>query len=669
MIAFPLVGLWPAHSASGVCVSHTLRAGWFASLLIGCWSPLVVDGADADPLWQHRGAAPLTGREASETSPITGRLERDRLGGWHLLRPDGRGSHPIVGGDRLEKVTPPRVRPTAGMPLRIDLPGVTGWPVSWIAWRSGEIHMEPWRGREVVLDGRQVQRLRQPAGELTVQFHRGGKGAASPPGSLWAGRPAVAPEPGNRAGSDLRGGWPLRSGDEGVLLRSVSSAHNGAVSVAYRLLATSENEPSQPSDPAVFQLEFLFADQPPGAGLRVECGPTGPRASGAAAWRLQTAEAVTDLRGWQELELQFDAQRSLLLAGDVWIARGTAPPGGLREVRVQATSTESNAGSLVEFDSLRQTVALETLSAPEWPAISDTLWLDSGDELPLDEVLEMPVDPNQSAAQIRPNSDTPPWRDWSRLRGVIRARQPPGRWAEERGPLVRVTLGATQGLMRETGGVVEGRVTELAAGMLTLMHPQLGELQIPLTEMESLEFLGNRSRQRLEPAPHHLGNNLRPGWRIARPEGPTWSLSYERDADGPREARVELTMLVHELLPRDKIGRASAAASSGLPPAKPNSPVTGPRTGTVAIGAGEGDRGHPLETWVLLDDQPVGALNDLLLEDPLPGVRVPLRIVLPATALKAGRHVLRFIQIPASNDSGEFDDLEFEEISLEWPSP
>jgi len=89
----------------------------------------------------------------------------------------------------------------------------------------------------------------------------------------------------------------------------------------------------------------------------------------------------------------------------------------------------------------------------------------------------------------------------------------------------------------------------------------------------------------------------------------------------------------------------------------------------VAIGAGEGDRGHPLETWVVLDDQPVGALNDLLLEDPLPGVRVPLRIVLPATALKAGRHVLRFIQIPASNDSGEFDDLEFEEISLEWPSP
>jgi hypothetical protein len=47
-------------------------------------------------------------------------------------------------------------------------------------------------------------------------------------------------------------------------------------------------------------------------------------------------------------------------------------------------------------------------------------------------------------------------------------------------------------------------------------------------------------------------------------------------------------------------------------------------------------------------------------------VRVPLRLALPASALSAGTHVLKFTQTPASHDPGEFDDFELEDLALEW---
>jgi hypothetical protein len=74
----------------------------------------------------------------------------------------------------------------------------------------------------------------------------------------------------------------------------------------------------------------------------------------------------------------------------------------------------------------------------------------------------------------------------------------------------------------------------------------------------------------------------------------------------------------------------------------------------------------PLTTVVTLDDRPIGTLNELLTEAPLPGVRVPLRLALPASALSAGTHVLKFTQTPASHDPGEFDDFELEDLALEW---
>ncbi|MFM8287363.1 MAG: hypothetical protein ACKOGA_11605, partial [Planctomycetaceae bacterium] len=160
----------------------------------------------------------------------------------------------------------------------------------------------------------------------------------------------------------------------------------------------------------------------------------------------------------------------------------------------------------------------------------------------------------------------PPWGSWNHIRGFVAGPRTAESFPEEAVPRVRIGLSATQGLVKEPGGMLEGQALGLRGDELRVAHAWLGELALPLTELETVEFLDGSVRQRLEPAPHHLGNNRRPGWRVPLPEGSTWSLSYRREADGPRAARVALTLVVHELLPLDNLPPPDRAAVQTGPP-------------------------------------------------------------------------------------------------------
>lgn len=653
------------------------RLSWLGLICLAFSMPAAVWAEEEPPLWRPATAGPVS----------EGRLEVDAQGQWRLTAPQGGESIPAQRAGRLQRAAPARVRPTAGLPLRIDLPGATAWPIGWIGWNSGQVRMEPWGGKNTTLPWTSLHSLRQPAGEVTVQFHTALGGAQPPSASVWSDPAAASRPPLAVDRPESRTGWRLPASSAGVLLKSASAARAGGVSLAVRISNDRSNGNKTPCAGTVAQdgdglagdsttepactFEFLFGEQAPGEGLMVACHATGPRAIAGEPWQLSTAPPIEWGPGWHVLELQFDAQRTLVVSDNLWVARAAAAQAGLREVRVVSAPADSPLVS--EVDSLRQFVAVDLLAPPRWPAARDTLWLDSGDELPLD-LLDQPPPPQPGVKQrggankapALGEQGDPPWGPWSRVRGFVAGPRATGVFPEESTPRVRVGLAATQGLVKEPGGMLEGQALGMQGQDLRVAHPLLGEVLLPLAELETVEFLGTTVRQRLEPAPHHLGNNRRPGWRVPLPEGSTWSLTYRRDANGPQAARVELTLVVHELLPRAVALPQNPPAVGTNTPSKAGAlPNRQPAAG-VAAGLVAGVGLPPLTTVVTLDDRPIGTLNELLTEAPLPGVRVPLRLALPASALSAGTHVLKFTQTPASNDPGEFDDFELEDLALEW---
>ncbi|MFM8580127.1 MAG: hypothetical protein ACKOFW_01355, partial [Planctomycetaceae bacterium] len=583
---------------------------------------------EAPPLW----------RSGSGGEIVEGRLQVDAQGEWRLVIPQSGESIAAQRAGRLHRVAPARVRPTVGLPLRIDLPGATGWPAGWVGSSLQQASLQPWGGAITKLPWRAVHSLRQPAGEVTVQFHANLGGAKPPEGSVWTDQSGTARPPVTAERPAPRTGWRVPVSSSGVLLRSVSAARAGGVSVALRISdarqtadgaprkETSVPAPNEPpGDPAAgvaCTLEFLFGEQAPGEGLVVACEAAGPRASAAEPWRLSAAPPVEWQSGWHVLELQFDAQRTLVLSDNLWVARAVAPQAGLREVRIVSANSDSRL--VTEVDSLRQFVAVDLLAPPRWPAARDTLWLDAGDEVPLDLLDQAPppeLGEDRDAAQrkgeelsganppggvpgVAPVNEqaNPPWGSWNHIRGFVAGPRTAESFPEEAVPRVRIGLSATQGLVKEPGGMLEGQALGLRGDELRVAHAWLGELALPLTELETVEFLDGSVRQRLEPAPHHLGNNRRPGWRVPLPEGSTWSLSYRREADGPRAARVALTLVEHELLPLNNLPPQDRAAGQTGPPAPaPALPARLPAGGAVS-GLVKGNGLPPLRTVVTLDD-------------------------------------------------------------------
>ncbi len=163
-------------------------------------------------------------------------------------------------------------------------------------------------------------------------------------------------------------------------------------------------------------------------------------------------------------------------------------------------------------------------------------------------------------------------------------------------------------------------------------HPDLGRLKIARSEFRRLDVLHVGRRIVIAPHFHHLGNEMRPWFDVAPPEGTQLQVRFELHQ--PISTPVQLSVTVVELE-----GESHGARFENLV-----------RTGW-------------LQTQVRLNGQVVDYLNRHLKRSTAEPHR--LLIPLPEGLLKQGPNTLEFSQTPQDGRPGEFDDCGLFDIALQ----
>jgi hypothetical protein len=273
--------------------------------------------------------------------------------------------------------------------------------------------------------------------------------------------------------------------------------------------------------------EWIFGQGDAARTMRVELAGPGK------AYRCSTA-GMADYRGdvprragWHRLEFEFTSQRLLVLIDDyvLWSGPRKAAPGPLAECRLACESpADKVAAAAVRFDDfvISRPFPEPKPLEPGDPAQDDVVSLD-GDET-FGPIVELA--PLRIAQEVR---DAKQVHDWPSVREVLFHR---GTLVEQetRGDHVRLRLRAGGGQHDE----MEGAVVALDGDRLTLAHPFLGELTIPIARIDELRPLFRGRRIPIESSPRHLGRGTKGGFAVAKGEGDT--LRWQVKLDTPTSA-------------------------------------------------------------------------------------------------------------------------------------
>ncbi|MCY2968564.1 MAG: hypothetical protein NT069_33895, partial [Planctomycetota bacterium] len=478
------------------------------------------------------------------------------------------------------------VYPLQGNPRQLVLLGAESFPAGNPQFTNDQLRCVPFGGTPAAIPLGVIGLVRQPTGEFERQFHDADPeplDSQDPPSEVSLDRSDARSWSGKYS-------FALPAGVDVPILKSLFSSPAGGIAMMWY-------DPGEAGEHADVRFKIRFGTGDSVRVLTVSIPAGGKPISGSASeqWALEF-QSVERHIGWRQIRLLYSSQRTVLLVDQQVLASGPAPGVPFADLRAEShlNGGVPPDGPVAWIDDLHEFESWAATPLPRFPASLDTLWLDSDDEL---------VTPLFDQTESRKNSVIEI--DWMNVRGVLpkRRRCPPSDSVE--GWIASVELVPRLGELVDSGTTIVAAIRSADDSHVSLAHPWLGKLSIPWDFVQKITPLYRGQLQILDASPHHLGNNTKPGWQVALPEGTKWNCEFELAAPPADAARAFLGLSVVDLEP---FGGAFRLQGKQLEELK---------------------RGG-LRTALWVNDRNLGDLNSLL-DEPAP-IRSPRRLRIPIPA-------------------------------------
>jgi hypothetical protein len=404
---------------------------------------------------------------------------------------------------------------------------------------------------------------------------------------------------------------------------------------------------NRPAGGSAGGIEFVFTADTDQNILRVTLGGAdGPAVESPAGASL----AIQRLRprgGWQRLVVQFREGRVQVLIDEHLLASGSLA-GKLSEIRLSGGNTEFATGTLPRetAEGTRETAELliddivvqQDVDAGErastQPSGADMVELDSGDRL-FGTITR--ADGHQVEVEGVFGTVNRSWSDVVRI--ALHHDQPPPVRQPIAGCWARVVLQPPLESDEPDELALELAIQAVRDEHIIARHAILGDVRLPLAGVRRIEpqFVGLRLP--LSRDVHHLGDEVRAGFRQPTPTGPTLAGEFVLES-APRDSAVFVVEV------------------ADLEPSGPDTPLGSPFLRELRSG-------H-LVTELFVNEQRIARLNDALRWRASPGDPQRIRMAIPGGVLRAGSNLWKLEQQPARDDPGEFDDAEVGPIAIEF---
>ncbi len=554
--------------------------------------------------------------------PSTGLLRGDSSQNLRISSPGAKSDLRLSDVVSLENSRGAMVYSLQGNPRQLVLLGAESFPAGNPQFTNDRLLCVPFGGTPVTIPLGVIGLVRQPTGEFERQFHD----ADSEPLDSQAPPSEVSLDRSDARSWSGKYSFSLPPGVDASILKSRFSSPAGGIAMMWY-------DPGESGADADVRFKIQFGTGDSVRFLTISIPTGGKPISGSASeqWALEF-QPVERRLGWRQIRLLYSSQRTVLLVDQRVLASGPAPGAPFADLRAESrlNSGVSQDGPVAWIDDLSEFESWAATPVPRFPASHDTLWLDSDDEL---------VTPLFDQTESRKNSVIEV--DWMNVRGVLpkRRRCPPSDSVV--GWIAAVELAPRLGELVDAGTTIVAAIRSADDTHVSLAHPWLGKLSIPWDFVQKITPMYQGHLQVLDASPHHLGNNTKPGWQVALPEGTNWNCEFNLAALPADGSRAFLGLSVVDLEPFGGAFRMQGKQLEEL-------------------------RRGGLRTAVWVNDRNLGDLNSLL-DEPAP-VRSPrrLRIPIPAGVLGAGKNEVRFIQAPSTTNAREFDDWEMSRLTLEF---
>jgi len=343
--------------------------------------------------------------------------------------------------------------------------------------------------------------------------------------------------------------------------------------------------------------------------------------------------------GWHRFALRFGPDQTEISVDGKELAHGKGPEGPLTAIRLASSTAAQGSGapgspprSLAgHFDDLQLIRFAEPPASLELDVAQDEARLVVGDQLYGDiggangERLSMTV------------LGEPISLSWSEVSGVYFRRSPAAGTPVE-GLLVRAHWRSAPGDDPENLDFAEGAVTALSDKAVTLATPYSGILSIPREHLRTLLVLGQGRRLVIDPAAHHLGDEMSTTAPVLDPPQPEGSL-LDRTIDLAEVPNrpCSLVLDVVQVVGEDNDPNYSHMVRKG-----------------------------ELRTYIVVNGQRIDYLNRYIKTRNETPERVAIPI--PAGLLHAGKNTVRLELTGMASKSRELDDLGVLQIALEFTS-
>lgn len=335
--------------------------------------------------------------------------------------------------------------------------------------------------------------------------------------------------------------------------------------------------------------------------------------------------------GWRRLGIQFGPDRTEVSVDGDELAHGKGLGGPLVEVRIGSLAEGKPAqpqGLAGHIDDLRLVRFNEPSGSLEIDATQDEVRLSTGDQL-FGRVRS--ADAECVNLLIDGADLTLPWSNVSGL--YFRRASAPGAWVS--GTLARVEWRVAPGEDPRDTDILEGALTGVSSTSLTFETPYSGILTVSRPRVTSLRILGRGARLVIDPAAHHLGDEITtipPFLDPPQPEGGVLERSFELAKPPDRPAFLVLDVI-------QVVGESPELPFSSL------------------VKKGE------LRTNVKLNGSPFDYLNRYITTKN--ETRERIRLPIPKGLLRAGKNIIRLEQTGIASDPNFLDDLGILCIALE----
>jgi len=209
------------------------------------------------------------------------------------------------------------------------------------------------------------------------------------------------------------------------------------------------------------------------------------------------------------------------------------------------------------------------------------------------------------------------------------------------GWLAEIQLAPRLGCITSGNELLVAAIQGVRGDRLVIEHPWLRGVELPLERVWRVVPRFPGWYFLIDPAAHHLGNDLRDDFDSPLPEGTRLERSFELEAIPP--GRALLTMHLAEMEPgAGGHGHDQPAAAAPRPPSAEH-----------------------LGTQVFLNDRKLDLLNRHVAVRARSSAPQTVRLAVAPGVLQPGKNVVRIELRSDANDPHEFDDFELSRLALE----